>query len=167
MQKPPIWFLAGTFGTSVRRKCNVPSTSAIFFPIIEKECSYAEEGHQLKSEADLIARATHLMNLVSYMDVEVDGYHLPNLWDYRARSRVFDLIYPADNVYGVNAGVTRSVTDGYWLLIKPLLPGIHYIHFKAEASVPAGPISDIAKRYVNLQNNSFSTEVFYQLDVYN
>ena len=42
-QKSPVWFLAGTFGNSVRRKCSIPHHSAIFFPIIEKECSFAEE----------------------------------------------------------------------------------------------------------------------------
>ena len=60
-QKFPVWFLAGTFGKSVKRRCSVPRDLGIFFPIIEKECSYAEEGDQLKTESDLCNRATSLM----------------------------------------------------------------------------------------------------------
>jgi hypothetical protein len=165
MQEGPVWFLAGTFGTSAKRKCTIPSTKAIFFPIIEKECSFAEEGEQLKTEEGLVARAELLMDLVSFMEVTVDGIYLQNLKQYRARSKVFDLTFPQDNVYGVKPGPTRSVTDGYWVFLKPLPIGKHIIQFVGESSIPAGPIARLARRYVNVKGNLFKTEVTYHLKI--
>jgi hypothetical protein len=164
-QSGPVWFLAGTSGTFVKRKCCIPFTKAIFFPIIEKECSFAEEGDQIKTEADLCNRATYLMDIVVEMKVLIDGIDVKNLKNYRARSCVFDLVFPEDNIYGVKAGTTRSVTDGYWLLVKQLPIGNHVIHLMASALIPEGPAEEIAKRYVKFSDNIFRTEVLYDLKI--
>jgi len=166
MQRGPAWFLAGTFGTSVKRKCAIPSTTAIFFPIIEKECSFAEDGDQLKTEAELIARARYLMDIVLHMEVELDGNSLEDLHKYRAQSKVFNLTFPMDNVYGVKEGITRSVTDGYWIMLKPLRSGNHTIHFSASAQVPADQTATIAYRYVKVEKAIFEIEVFYDLEIF-
>jgi hypothetical protein len=162
----PVWFLAGTFGTSVKRKCHIPFSKAIFFPIIEKECSYAEEGSQLKTETDLCKRATSLMDIVIDMKVLIDGNVVENLKKYRARSSVFDLVFPEDNIYGVKAGTTRSVTDGYWLFVKPLSEGNHVIHFMASAAIPEGPTKEIANPFVKYNDDIFRTEVLYELTIF-
>lgn len=165
-QLGPVWFLAGTFGTSVKRKCNIPFRKAIFFPIIEKECSFAEEGDQLKTEADLCNRARYLMDVVIEMKVIIDGTAVKDLEKYRVRSSVFDLQFPEDNIYGVKAGATRSVTDGYWLMVKPLSRGSHVIHFMASALIPKGPAEEIAKRLMKYNENIFRTEVIYDLSIF-
>jgi hypothetical protein len=36
---------------------------------------------------------------------------------------------PADNVLEVEPGVLEGVIDGYWLLLAPLPPGEHELHF--------------------------------------
>jgi hypothetical protein len=160
-----VWFLAGTFGNSVRRKCEIPSETAIFFPIIEKECSFAEEGDQLKTESQLCDRASYLMDMVTELRATIDGNDVRNLREYRVRSKVFDLVFNSDNVYDVTPGITRSVTDGYWLFLKPLPKGDHVIYFRASALIPKGPAAQIAKRYVEFRNNIFKTEVLYTLIV--
>jgi len=165
-QLGPVWFLAGTFGTSEKRKCHIPFSKAIFFPIIEKECSFAEEGDQLKTEADLCNRAAYLMDVVIEMKVFIDGVAVNDLEKYRASSLVFDLFFPEDNIYGVKAGATRSVTDGYWLLVKPLSRGNHIIHFAASALIPKGPAEEIAKHIVKYKENIFRTEVIYDLTIF-
>lgn len=164
-QTSPVWFLAGTFGISVRRKCQIHHDMAIFFPIVEKECSFAEEGDQLKTEKEMCNRASYLMDVVVDMSVVIDGIELKCLNKYRARSRVFDLVFPPDNVYGVSPGNTRSVTDGYWLLIKPLTVGNHTIRIRARALIPEGPAETIARRYVKFNRNIFKTEAFYELNI--
>jgi hypothetical protein len=52
-----VWFLTGTFGNvgPIKRKCIIPSGKAIFFPVLVKEDSLAEDC-DIKSEADLIKR---------------------------------------------------------------------------------------------------------------
>ena len=164
-QTSPVWFLVGTFGNSVKRQCQINHEMAIFFPIIEKECSLAEEGDQLKTEEDLCNRARDLMDVIIDMRVMIDGISLKSLNRYRARSRVFDLVFPPNNVYGVSSGTTRSVTDGYWLLIKPMTIGNHIIHINASSSIPKGPAETIARRYVEFSRNIFRTEVLYELNI--
>src|SRR5262245_18851553 len=38
-----VWFLAGTGGGSVTRECEIPHGMALFFPILNTACSYAED----------------------------------------------------------------------------------------------------------------------------
>src|SRR4029453_7743303 len=40
---PNVWFLAGTFGGSVVRTSTIPAGKAILMPIINYECSFADE----------------------------------------------------------------------------------------------------------------------------
>jgi hypothetical protein len=164
-QKGPVWYLAGTFGTSVRRSCVIPSFKALFFPVIEKECSFAEDGEQIDTEEGLVNRAMYLMDLVTYMKLNIDGVNVKSLRRFRVRSRVFDLIFPENNAYGVRAGLTRSVTDGYWIMLRGLKSGKHVLDFCAEALIPEGPIKSLSKRYVTLKRNKFRTEVRYELTI--
>jgi hypothetical protein len=36
---------------------------------------------------------------------------------------------PADNILGSGAGPGMSISDGYWVMLKPLSPGQHTIRF--------------------------------------
>jgi hypothetical protein len=58
---------------------------------------------------------------------------LPDVQKYRAKSPAFELVLPADNVFGLQQGKTRSVSDGFWIILKPLSAGKHEIHFSGSA----------------------------------
>ena len=68
----------------------------------------------------------------------IDGKEVQDLGDFRAQSPFFDFILPPDNFLGL-AGVTSgsAVSDGYWLMLKPLSPGNHVIRF--EGAFVSGP----------------------------
>jgi hypothetical protein len=51
-QRGPVWFFPGTYGKSVIRECTVPTGTAILFPILNSECSFAEFP-ELKTITDL------------------------------------------------------------------------------------------------------------------
>jgi len=162
-QKGPVWFLAGTFGGSVKRKCMIPVGKAILFPIVAKECSFAED-KDLKTESELSARTIEAMNHVTFMEVVIDNVHLQHLDDYRAHSRIFNLTFPECNVYGVEGGTTRSVTDGYWILLKPLQIGKHEIYFAAEVSLPPrSKLYELSRQYNKMDGTSFRTQATYDL----
>jgi hypothetical protein len=166
-QEGPAWFLAGTFGGVARRKCTIPVRKGILFPIIAKECSFVED-EDLKTEVELIGRVKEAMNLVlkDKMQAYLDGEKVQNLQNYRKRSRVFNLTFPPDNVYGVRAGTTRSVADGFWLFLKPLPVGKHEIHFSGELSYTTGSkLAELAVRYNKIAGTFFKTEVTYALTV--
>ncbi len=162
-QRPPVWFLAGTLGTSVNRKCRIPNGQAIFFPIIEKESSFAEEGDQLKTEEDLLMRAKQLMDLVVDIRLEIDGEFVYNLRELRFSSGIFDLSFPEQNIYDVMPGRTKSVTDGFWIMLRPLSKGSHVVRFSGRALIPDGPAAEIANRYIDYKDHLFETKASYEL----
>jgi hypothetical protein len=131
-----VWFLTGTFGNinSFKRECTIPEGRAILFPILMKEDSLIEDS-DLKTESELRARCRDAMNRVIHMEATIDGQRLDRLESFRVQSEAFYLTFPEQNAYDVRPGLTLSVCDGYWLFIKPLQTGKHYIRFKGETSL--------------------------------
>ena len=149
----PVWFLAGVInesGTAVRN-CTVPAGKTLFFPIINAEDATLESG--LTGE-DLRDFPTGAMNLVTVLEVEIDGVPLKGLFDYRAVSPLF--VYgplPENNVLqlfgyvappgSTSAGipgvqpVPSAAADGYYLMLAPLSVGQHTIHFSGTIGDPA------------------------------
>jgi hypothetical protein len=171
-----VWYLAGTFGNIalVKRKCRVPVGKAIFFPILVKEDSFVEDV-DLLTEDQLIKRATYATDKVSSIEATLDQMKIDHLENYRARSHVFDLVFPEDNIYDVRAGPTRSVCDGFWLFIKPLSKGRHTIHFRGQTMLAEGYVearmkggsvySDIRTHIENYR--TFVLNVAYELIITN
>jgi hypothetical protein len=136
-----VWFLAGTFGNiiPVKRKCVVPVRKAIFFPVLVKEDSFTED-YDLREEHELRRRSKDATDRVLSMEVAIRDadytgefrLQTQEIQRYRVKSNVFDLVFPVDNVYDVEAGPTRSVCDGFWIFIRPLEIGKYFISFKGE-----------------------------------
>ena len=68
---------------------------------------------------------------VTTVEVTLDGTPLPCLTDHRVVSPVFDFLLPAPplaNPFGLEEPFLRKgVSDGYWIMLKPLSPGKHTI----------------------------------------
>ncbi len=60
----------------------------------------------------------------------IHGKKVDELASFRAQSPVFGFTLPAGNVLGVDQGAGFLVSDGYWLMLRPLSPGKHRIHFR-------------------------------------
>lgn len=157
---PNVWFLAGTFGNNVpvKRKCSVPKSKALLFPILDKEDSFAED-LDLIYEEELATRARESMDRLIGLQLIVDGRRLSNISQYRVLSEFFDLAFPENNVYNVNSGITRAVCDGYWAFIKPLSIGIHEIYFSAQVFLPKD--NEVTKQ---IRNNSVYSSVAEEID---
>ena len=154
-QDGKVWFLTGAFTTEVpnnefntivRELCHVPTGKAIFFPIINIECSTIEgEPFQLIEEgpnANIETCATSWIDgtnaVVEDLSVEIDGKNLENLEYYRFQSPVFEFHFedPSDNILGVDCNSVecedpkpRSVSDGFWIMLPPLSKGEHTVRF--------------------------------------
>lgn len=126
-QSGPVWFLAGTLGGVAERDCSIPAGKAILFPILNHGCTLADEP-TIKSEKELLLHAKREMDVISDLEVTVDGSKLKDLQRYRVRSAIFDVVLPENNLFGGTPGPTRGVADGYWLFLEPLLNGKHKIH---------------------------------------
>jgi hypothetical protein len=128
-----VWFLGGPFGPNAQpiRECNVPVGKALFFPIVNVDCSSLElppffGGTPEERRACVKA----IIDTVSGLSVEIDGVSLGDLTNYRATSPDFHFVAPDNNVLGVPAGSGEMAADGYYLLLAPLSEGQHTIHFK-------------------------------------
>jgi len=151
-QNGSVWLLAGTYRGSVERQCDILSGKAILFPVINVECSVLEGDG--KTESELKTCTNGLIKQLRFMEASVDGAKIENLEKYRAQSNLFEFKLPSDNTLGRPAGSSGSVSDGYWIMLKPLSPGKHEIHFRAVMGQPG-----------STSNINFGTEVKYHLNV--
>jgi len=129
-QRGQVWFLGGAIdvSTSAERHCSVPAGKALFFPLINVECSTVEAPPFFgTTEAELRACADGF----AFADVyaEIDGVAVSDLDRYLVQSPKFNFTLPPDNVLGVAPGVGSSVSDGHYLMVAPLSAGEHVIRF--------------------------------------
>jgi hypothetical protein len=142
-----VVFLAGTTGgPPATRSCTIPAGKSILVPLINVECSEAEG--QGRTPAELRACAKGFADAFTGLSLTIDGVPVPDLSRFRVHSQVFHFTAAEGNAFGVPAGTTRSVADGYWALIGPLAPGQHIVSFGG--TYPPG---------------QFTTEATYQLTV--
>lgn len=133
----PVFFLVGAATTDlVERNCTLPAGKHLVFPLINWECStlepspfFGNNGQELRTCASAFANGVDPKSL----KVEVDNAVIPNLMLFRVQSPVYDVLnLPTPNFLGVNGGNSGfSVSDGYWVILNPLAPGNHKIHFEA------------------------------------
>jgi hypothetical protein len=143
-QSGHVWFLGGTFFSTAtptgdfvgvaNRSGRVPVGTALFFPILNTECSTAEGNGT--TEAELRACAKGLVDGTTSLTATIDGRPVGHLFDQRAASPLFTYgPVPNNNIFqalGANVppGTTSpSVADGYYLMLRPLPVGQHTIHF--------------------------------------
>lgn len=145
-QSGPVWFLAGTpGGPPVTRNCTIPAGKALFFPLVNVlntnlGCPTAMPPipPTTFTVQELHEQADHYINTVYSKNATVDGVKLQDLKSYRAETdeTTFSVTLPSDNLFGCPglAGTQSGlVSDGYYLMLKPLSPGEHVISFGGQA----------------------------------
>jgi hypothetical protein len=142
-----VIFLAGTTGGSATRSCTIGSTQSILVPLINFECSTIEGNGETPAELNKCTRNT--VDQFSGLSLVIDGTPVSNLAKFRVGSPVFSFTAAAGNGFGIPAGTTRSVADGYWALISPLSVGIHTISFGGE--YPPGGFTTSATYILTVQ----------------
>ncbi len=142
-QQGPVWFLAGTYGSSVDRTLTVPVGKALFFPLFNSLMFFPLD---VPTEPEARALANGQADSVDILECSVDGRQLKDLSQYRAESPSggytqalpegsiqtdpdFWLAFGYDFAYP--PGETGAVTDGYWIMLSPLSVGEHLIHFRS------------------------------------
>lgn len=150
-QSGPVWFLGGTSEQGPRtRTCTVPAGTALFFPLITPECSDLEGNGttDAKLRACAMAGGNLILTDPRHLYATLDGEELRKLKQHRVQSPLFEFgPLPQKNYiqfFGCSGpetcpepsktpGITGiSVSDGIWLMLKPLSPGRHTLHFHAE-----------------------------------
>ena len=140
-QRGKVWFLAGTFVGVVNRTCEVPAGKAIFvslggafvsfspeFPVVGDPClQMATPLEQVRCDVnDDVPVAPNIS-----IEVILDGVPVEDLFAYRVQSQPGGFIFRVPDPslltdFGFPPGDRfPAVTDGYFLLLKPLKPGTH------------------------------------------
>lgn len=149
----PVWYLAGTWGSKEVRNCDIPSGKSILISPIEVLCTPAEIP-SLKTEEDMRKCAKEDQNKVHFVKVTIDGKDLPDVTKYRFQSPLFNITLPENNVMGIPQGVITGVSEGYFVMLKPLTEGNHIIK-------SAGSLTDATVQ--GTQN--FASDVTYNIVV--
>jgi hypothetical protein len=134
----PVWFLAGNFGGVGTRTVEIPPGKGLLFPLINsalwspEDCVYI--GAPTPCTADDLASALEIQyGTAPLMTATLDGHDIRALSEYRATSDAFTFEILPDSL-GTDFGYTPgprypSVADGYYVMLKPLPPGEHILHF--------------------------------------
>jgi hypothetical protein len=145
-QTGPVWYLAGTFGTTVSRTCNVPAGKAILFPLVNVYVNFpcgcpacAVPGlDPALIESCLATLGADYMDDITAMEADLDGTSLQQPFDYRVHSGLFTLL-PHASWGAVDACVTGdpqpTISDGFWIMLMPLSIGEHVLRFKASGLI--------------------------------
>jgi hypothetical protein len=143
-QSGDVWFLSGYFNGSGKftYNCTIPAGKALLIPLIN---SWADNVcnnppltiHQLRQ---ITANAVFPPK---ELHASVDGHSFTHLGSYRAVSPVFSYTLPPspdnvlDAVFGISLPglcwpsltVYPAVADGFYIMLRPLTPGLHTIKF--------------------------------------
>lgn len=153
-QSGPVFFLGGLYGLPGtykvnRTRCNVPAKRALFFPILNCENDNTVEvtpppGPQQPQNQNtaekLAAECRDHFDGARDLAAEVDGVSILRLSlpsPYRAASPPFAITPPEGNLlqhfnyYAPgNQEISPVVSDGVYLMLAPLSPGQHTLHFR-------------------------------------
>jgi hypothetical protein len=166
-QSGDVWFLAGSWVGTTDLTINVPVGKALFLPVINVEGSKIEGlGNTQKEMRDY---STGIIDKVVDKEATIDGNNV-NLENYRVRSTLFVFKLPfKNNVLTASGEKTPSgelvsvppysspaVSEGYWILVKPLPEGTHTIHIYGKIQLSPEPFESemtyhitVAKRWTN------------------
>ena len=120
-QEGEVFFLAGSFGGApVHRTCRVPAGKFLFFPVV----TYIVMPNGGSSCGSLASTAAGMTDDPSELFAELDGVAIRKLESRRVAT---------DQCFNVNARWSGpqldSASNGYWLMLRPLSPGKHQLHF--------------------------------------
>jgi hypothetical protein len=165
-QSGQVWFLGGSFEDkrSFTRSCTIdrgrdllvtPLTTIFgeLGPTPESDCP---TGPDDCNPTQLRLFAADGQDDPQLLEVKVDNAQVKNVDQYRVTSPVFSAFFPEKAILPdsiVPGGTVPKgshgplISDGYFVLLKPLSPGAHTLHLKGIA------------------NNGFTVEVTYHLTV--
>jgi hypothetical protein len=143
-QHGAVWFLAGFYGDPVGnvftadRACTVPYGKGIFFPIINAEAdSVCRPLSGVQAE---MAVYRDLLDHPKVVQATIDGKPVRDATSFRAVTRPFLILnVPAESLAADLGGESCpagssgiALSDGYYVMLKPLSRGHHTITFTGE-----------------------------------
>lgn len=141
----PVIFLPGNFGGETTRTITVPHGKALLFPILNNiwlysACYGAAEEDEAFANGTLEAYISSIIDPVLSADgttvsATLDGIAFNNLKNYRFKSGLYEFNANPELVDCLGdpclvADDLLALTNGFWLMLKPLSRGQHTLNFQ-------------------------------------
>jgi hypothetical protein len=123
-QPEDVWFLAGTFGGTVNRRCTVPVGKPIFFPVLNQICTVSDG----ESSSEALRRCRFSPDRAT---ATLDGDPLRVTADGSQQAFTFDA--RRGSLTGFKEGANEAVAWGMWVGPVLLDPGAHLLRFQGVA----------------------------------
>ncbi len=141
-QQGRVWFLGSIFGSgSLTRSCTVPRDKALLVNLSGILNDYPCPDPNFKPapgeslEHFLRHGARSVVDTVNALNLRVDDQVLPNPFAYRFTSPLFHFTGVPSLRTSIDGCITgedqRAVSDGYYVILRPLDPGRHNVVFTA------------------------------------
>lgn len=135
-QSGDVWFLVGVINESgtATRTATIPEGKALYFPILNNILfDDGAEPRVTEENANSQAAIQQAGIDATSLYLEIDGVPVTGLDQWGVISPVFPLAMPDGNVFNDFFTTSRgvyfpSISNGYWVMIRPLPPGEHTIH---------------------------------------
>jgi hypothetical protein len=128
-QTGDVWNLAAFFGTG-ERTCTIPADKYLMVGLLNTEWSSLEDPFpETEEEQAEIAASVADFIVVDSLFFEIDGVPVENLADFRFQSPQFKFKAPTPWIFGPTGGKGTAVADGYYVMLQPLSPGEHTLHY--------------------------------------
>ena len=153
-QSGPVFFLGGSLATGgstnlVTRFVTVSSDKHIFFPIFNNTAENVGRTIPLTAQ-ELREEAILLTSPVLLIQAELDGIPVPEDHILRLLAPVFSYTLPdGENIFelfGLDVPgqvVDPAVSDGFWVMLAPVTPGQHELHFLGVIGDPFNSTHDV------------------------
>lgn len=129
-----VWILPGASSGEISRSCSIPNGTAILISPTEGFCNKQQSPSVGDNEAEIRKCAKEDVDEDTHSSTTIDGVKISNLHDVnRIQSILFDLKYPPGQ------GPYKTITDGVFLMLKPLSPGNHTLVQEAGSDKPGVP----------------------------
>lgn len=169
-QAGPVFYIGGgvtTSGTSnyFTRRVTISSDLYVLFPCINYSGENIGRAVPLSAQ-ELRDEVVILVSLTLEARADVDGVEIPADRILRLLAPVFSYTVPdGDNIFryfGLDTPgqiVDPAVSDGYWVMLPPLSPGTHVVHFRGVAGPSPFNVGHDATYYLTVVERTRSYEV--------
>ena len=132
----PVFYLVGTGGGKAERTCTIPYGKGVLIPVMIVEVSDKEVPNVPVEELHKIATKDQDSVTSLYLKIDDKEYDFNYLKKFRAHTDAFDVVFPENAIFGVTAGKSKAVADGYYIMTDVLPKGKHEVHYKSSLICP-------------------------------
>jgi hypothetical protein len=137
-----VFYLSSGGGGIHERTCIVPEGKGLLIPLLHIMLSGFEVPNTSMEEIDKLTRFDQDHVTTLYLEInktkifdekfDLGIVHAKDskVSKYRIHTKIFDVVFPENAIFGVRSGNTKAIADGFYIITKPLDKGTYNISFK-------------------------------------